>query len=276
MTYKCDRCGYETTLMGNFKKHVNRVTPCEPLFSDVPPLIMLNSLLESTKNTRLSCDHCGKVFSSPQSKYQHKKRCLQNVENRIESTVNDTLITSLVKKVNELEKRLEETQSREHRTVTNNFNNCKIQQNIVLHGFGHESLSHLPRSFLNYCFANKDIVQLIENVHFDKECPENQNVRIKSTKNELMEYFQNGGWVISSQDRILTELIQKGYRILRTHGKSNKNEIMNEEDIEESDYDDVLRWLEDVYEDEKQQRPIKKDLLVLFLNNRPILLGKDN
>jgi hypothetical protein len=211
---------------------------------------------------------CGKSYTTRQGLYVHRGKC--NFQEK----------TNLQDEVNELKQEI--TNLREHllsRVVTNNTTNNitnNIQNNIVLHGFGHETLTHLPKSFLNYCFANKDIVQLIENVHFDKECPENQNVRIKSSKNELMEYYQNGGWVLSTQDRILTELVQKGYRILRTHGKKNKDGIMEDEDLEEDDYNNVLRWLEDVYEDERQQKPIKKDLLVLFLNNRPILLGKDS
>lgn len=266
MDYKCNRCGYTTLQKCHLVRHLQNVRQCKPLLNDVPLEDLLSELQKKANDTAYPCEYCGKQFNSRSNKSRHKKTCKKR------STVEE-----LQKQVETLTNMVVSMQHNGTTNITNNNNIVNnIQNNIHLHGFGHETLGHLPKSFLNYCFANKDIVQLIENVHFDKECPENQNVRIKSSKNELMEYYQNGNWVISTQDRILTELIQKGYRILRTHGKRNKGGIMEEEDLEEDDYNNVLRWLEEVYEDERQQKPIKKDLLVLFLNNRPILLGKDS
>ena len=119
-----------------------------------------------------------------------------------------------------------------------------------------------------------NIVPLIENIHFDKEHPENHNVKIKSIKQELMETFVDGKWIITDTDDTLNELINKGYRVLNYHSRKNKNDIIDTE-MNEDEYDDVLSWLEKIYEDKKTRKPIKKQLLLLFLNNKTMLLGKE-
>jgi hypothetical protein len=59
------------------------------------------------------------------------------------------------------------------------------------------------------------------------------------------------------------------------HGKRNKENIMEEEGIDEVDYDEIVQWLETIYEDRKVQKPIKRDLIILFMNNQAMLLGRD-
>jgi hypothetical protein len=81
--------------------------------------------------------------------------------------------------------------------------------------------------------------------------------------------------MVKDQDQTLTELIQSGYRILRMHGKTNKDHIIEEEGIDEDDYDEIIRWLETIYEDRKIQKPVKRDLIILFINNQTMLLGRD-
>jgi uncharacterized damage-inducible protein DinB len=175
-----------------------------------------------------------------------------------------------------LEKQIEELK-KQIQTSTNHVvtNNQIIQNfNIQLKDFGFEKTDHLPRDFLNNCFANKRIVELIENIHFDQECPENHNVRIRSTKKEYMEVFENGKWTVKDQDQILTDLIQKGYRILSKHGKTNQQNIMGEEDLDEEDFHEVCEWMERVYDDQKAQKPLKRDLIIRFLNNQAIVLAR--
>jgi hypothetical protein len=201
--------------------------------------------------------------------YKHRKICGKApppLEEEVEKLKHQ--VQSLIEKNQDLESCLKTSN-------TNNYNKCNIQNNIVINSFGMENMKHLPPSFLNYCFANKEIAKLIENIHFDNQCPENHNVRLKSAKKELMEVYTDGKWVISDQDKTLTDLIQNGYRVLRSHGRHYKDDLMDEEDIKEQEFNEIVEWLEKVYDDKKEQKPIKRELLLLFLNNKPVLLGKD-
>ena len=40
--YECQRCGYNTTLKGNIKHHLNRKNVCEPILSDISIYDMKN------------------------------------------------------------------------------------------------------------------------------------------------------------------------------------------------------------------------------------------
>jgi hypothetical protein len=215
------------------------------------------------------------MFVDKHKKYYHQSKC--NGSKQV------TEVERLASTVATLQAKLLELESKGVCTtnITNNINNINnnIQNNIVLRSFGCESLEHLPQSFLNWCFANckegEGMVQLIKDIHFDQECPENHNVRLKSSKKELMEVYTNGQWVVTDQDKVLTDLIEKGYRVLRSHGRKHKDGVMDDEDLEEADFDEILDWLEKVYDDSKEQKPIKRELLLLFLNKKPMLLGRD-
>lgn len=243
---------------------------CEGLLSDTLPHLLLEEL-KPANDGQYECPHCSRHFKDRSNMKKHEwicKKAPQTELEQLKATVND-----LLEKHKDIVCRVEQPTS-------NNYHNCNmstnIQNNIHLHSFGHETLDHLPISFLNWCFANKGegIKTLIQDIHFDKECPENHNVRLKSTKRELMEVYSNGQWVVTDQDRVLTDLIEKGYRVLRSHGRRNKDGVMDDEDLEETDFNEIMEWLEKVYEDSKEQKPIKRDLLLLFLNKKPMLLER--
>jgi hypothetical protein len=145
-----------------------------------------------------------------------------------------------------------------------------------LQDYGHEDLSYLPKTFLSRCFANKDLFGLLQNIHCDKENPQNHNIRIKSQKRNQIETRENNKWMIKNEDEALTECIQNGYRILVRHGYRHKNEIIEDElDDDENEYHSINEWLESVFKNHVAQKPIKRKLLLLFLNNQALLLGKD-
>jgi hypothetical protein len=115
---------------------------------------------------------------------------------------------------------------------------------------------------------------LIENIHCDKQHPENQNVRIRSTKKELMETFVDGRWIVSDQEETLDELLNKGYRILNFFSYRNKDHIINGCDDGEDEYHEMRDWLDELYSNTKLRKPLKRKLLILFMNNKALFLEK--
>ena len=51
--YECQRCGYNTTLRGNIKQHLNRKNICEPILDNISIEEMkeIYNLNENDKNT---------------------------------------------------------------------------------------------------------------------------------------------------------------------------------------------------------------------------------
>lgn len=51
---------------------------------------------------------------------------------------------------------------------------------------------------------------------------------------------------------------------------------MSEEcDDDEEEFEDMMEWLEKLYDDDRAKKPIKRQLLFLFMTNKALLLGKD-
>ena len=143
--------------------------------------------------------------------------------------------------------------------------------------FGFENIHHLEsdKDYMTRCLLNKDVIQLLENIHCDVEHPENVNVKIRSTKNELMETFIDGRWIISDQEETLDELLNKGYRILNLFRHRNKDHIINECEDGEDEYQELQGWLEDLYSNAQLRKPLKRKMLILFMNNKTLFLAKE-
>ena len=75
--YKCDRCHYIINKKSSFKSHLQRKNPCRTIHSD----ISIEELLEKLNKPKegFSCNKCNKVFKTSQGKYQHQKRCKQEL-----------------------------------------------------------------------------------------------------------------------------------------------------------------------------------------------------
>lgn len=276
---KCKRCGDELSSKCNLIAHLRRKKSCEPLLCDCSRDDYILELKAKVLNEKTyECPHCTVKFNSYQNRWRHAKTCKKKqAEQEINSCNNDT-ITELQRQIQELSKEVLKC-----KTVINNTHNGNIQNitnnqtvNINVRDFGHENTSYLPNDFLSRCFVNKDLVNLLENLHCDRDHRENHNVRIRSTKNEIMEVWQNDRWVVTCSDETLKDLIQSGYRILTWHSRKHKTHIIeNELDGDRGEYEDIKEWFEEIYENDHKQKPLKKKLLLLFMTNRTLLLGKD-
>jgi hypothetical protein len=77
--------------------------------------------------------------------------------------------------------------------------------------------------------------QLIENIHFNPEHPENYTLRNRSLKQKIFEKRIDNQWVPCDMSNTLDELIRKGYRVLSSYYNEN---IANDPQI----YEDEIRY----------------------------------
>lgn len=60
------------------------------------------------------------------------------------------------------------------------------------------------------------------------------------------------------------------------HSRKHKNQIVEDELDDDIDEFERLRdWLEIVYDNKNEQAPLKRKLLLLFMNNKALLLEKE-
>jgi HNH endonuclease len=73
--YTCDRCGYQSDDITNFRRHLTRKSVCEVKFQDIDINVLRNEYLAPPKDKTLSCDTCNKQFASRSGLHVHKKKC---------------------------------------------------------------------------------------------------------------------------------------------------------------------------------------------------------
>jgi hypothetical protein len=280
VVYECPRCGYTTNLLPNLRNHLERKKICSPKKSNLSIEQLLefyDNILQTKVQPKLyCCETCNKEFKSPQSKYQHKQRCtiilssstssIQSIESQHQQLMNQNKI--LQEQIDELKKQVASSSTQNISNIT--INNNTVNNYIVnIRAFGNENIAHIEKDkeFLTNCLFAKDIKSLVENIHGDKDYPENHNIRILSDKKERMEIMGHQKvWLVASKDEALGDLINNCYSLLRRHGYFNKKEIIAEGDYDIDDYENAMDWLEDVYSNEKIRKPIKDKLYILFLN----------
>lgn len=232
-TFTCGRCGYVATTKGNLKRHLTSKKTCKAKVSDVSRDDLFKQFNMTKKGASTTCEWCDKTISK--SNYaRHRSLCAanpnksDNVSSGMDISAYNTIDYERLKVTMKeiLEDLLQTNKGTINNTViiNNNSNNTVNAttnniNNVTLNAFGNENTSYLTHDFLSYCLMNpkKGMATLIENIHYNKDYPENHNVRCKSLKNNVFEKYINSEWRICDASNTLDELIRKGYRILNAH-----------------------------------------------------------
>ena len=273
MAYECPRCNFSTLKRQNYIRHLNRKTLCDPIKSNES----LDTIKEhfGTINNSFICQ-CSKTFEYHSNLSRHKKTCKSvTTPQQLPPQPNADMMTTLL----DIQKMLQQQQQAQSlippltQNTTNNITqNNKITINIT--SFGQEDIKHIESltEFLTSCFLDKNIVDIIEKIHFDKDYPQNQNDRLKSLKHKMMETYVNGKWVVTDKDETLGKLVDRGTNIMRFHTRRNKQKVMDECEEEEEDFDDIKEYFDFLPGDQDLKAPVLKKLDLLFVNDDSITL----
>ena len=266
MKYTCKRCGYETNNRFDFMKHLNRKSICPPTNEDVTISSMLEELNEAYIEKTFKCQYCQSRFTMSKSKWRHEQTCkIKNDNDRIKA---------LETEIKELRKQID---SKNDATTTINTNNGIINNiniNIDRRNFASgENTSYLESDVLLECFRDKDMITILNKLHFNPEHPENHNVRIKNMRHNLMEYVEEGIWKVANKDYVLHHMVFNGWRVLEEFHREKQDEV--EDTCSDDEITESLLWLGRIYkEDPTLLRRIKNDAFILMMNNKALLLQK--
>jgi hypothetical protein len=239
--YVCERCGHEFNDITNFRRHLIRKNVCENKLSNVDIETLREKYLPVKKEKNILCPTCDKKFSTSSGLYLHKKKCT------FKKTGESLQLQDIIDKFNEQQELLDylmnkfssSNQQPTSSSITiNNIHNQNIY-NIVYNNYGSEDLSYIRdnHELLINCINNprSGMKQLIENIHFHPEHPENYTIRNKSLKQKIFEKRIDNEWVPCDLSNTLDELIRKGYRVLSTYYYEN---IVNDPYV----YEDEIRF----------------------------------
>ena len=304
--HKCIRCGYTTSHLVTFKRHLARKNICKnvisnnDLYEEYLKYDIKNKLEKHTKNPKNSkigilnpsysnytskneytCEYCNKVYSTNSNLNKHIKKCQKNINNSdnqdmmdLVKLLNDQLKEQRQEMKEQLEKRDKQIQEQNDQIkelikkagIINS--NINIRQDIKLLSYGNTDVSHLTDNDYLKCLKHSNfcIPHLIEKIHFNPKKPENHNIYISNIKNNYVMLYDGNKWVLKNRDEVINELI-------------DEKEIIIEQKLEEwiengNQYPDIMkkfnRYIEK-RENDKILNKIKDEIKLILFNNRKLI-----
>ena len=265
--YKCERCYYVAKKKGDIKRHLQRKYPCKPIHSDINVEVLLEKLNKPKEG--FSCNKCNKVFKTSQGKYQHQKRCKQELV-IFEEKKNDNQKIQELENELKLMKELFIEKLNNVQSITNNTTNIENQQNNTNFFISFNDKENLHK-ILKQC--KETILQLeevrskdkcfaiyINAAHFNPEHPEAHNIRLTNLKPDykLIDIRdENGKWKKEPQKAIFNNLISSSKDFMTDIVKDNNpdfDKCLNIDDYEGDDVKEkyILYCNEDSYKNKLQ------------------------
>ena len=272
---ECERCGYKTSDRSNFMKHLRRKVPCEPLLKYVSMKALLEKALFKKENPKAThkCNTCDSAFVTRQGKYKHSKTCKGKEISFVKDE--ESVIKNPQLQLDELQKELKKVQTigvgnQNNGMIINNNITNHIDNSVNVKNFGHENMEAVPPDFIRSCWMNLEFRQLFENLHYDPNFPENNNIRLKSAKRQQLEMYKDDKWKITPFKIGLNEILTRLYNIFEMYYKKNANEVL--EDVGEEELDILLDQLDEIGKLSMKTEDIKKDLLCAIEENKGTLM----
>ena len=185
---------------------------------------------------KLQCELCHKKLNSAQSKYLHKKK--QVCER------NGTMI--------------KQSFNHDFQHSFNTYNNCKIVN-------FDEEIFRASWETLHDCIEKgfAGIIEMIKLIHFNKEFPENRNIKKQNKRDSFVSVFKDNEWKSVLAEQVINDLIE--------HATEPLNEYIFEKLHNNTPTDIKYRFIRDIIQDYLQIRQVlQEDLgndLDIYLKN---------
>ena len=247
--YKCERCHYVAKQKSNLINHYQRKYPCKTIHSQ----ITIEELLEKLNKPKdgFACNKCNKVFRTSQGKYQHQKRCKQELVVFEEKKNDNQKIQDLENELKLMKELFIEKLKNVQSITNNNNNNIETQNNTnIFIGFNDKENIH---KLINGCqqtlmeleknrSKDKCLTIYVNAAHFNPEHPEAHNIRLTNLKPDykLIDIRdENGEWKKEPQKEIFNNLISSSKDFITDIVKDKNPDFNNYLDIDDYEGEDI-------------------------------------
>lgn len=104
-----------------------------------------------------------------------------------------------------------------HKNIMNEFKRMQ-KPKIIINYFGNENTqfitSDIVKSYISR--GTNSVIRIIEYIYFNKEHPENHNIRLRNIRNQLLEIYTKDGWIVQSMDKIFEKMIDLAKHCITT------------------------------------------------------------
>ena len=163
------------------------------------------------------CIHCNKIFTRKTGLTKHLKICKEKKKTEQIVLYENNKITEMEEKITELEKQINQKNTSITNTNTNSNNHTNITNNIIINNLGEENIEYLRSKkfmeLLNGIYGA--IPKLIEDIHFNPEHPENQNIKYPNKKKPYLKIMKNNKWQYMDKKTELMDLIDSKCYMLK-------------------------------------------------------------
>ena len=246
---------------------------------------LYNSDLKNSKNAKIyQCDLCSKIYSKSCHLRRHEKTCKKKFELNSNKIIEEQQKQILEmkeehnKEILELKETVKSLMINSDKNVvnnntTNNTNNtnCNNTNNIVnntinINNYGCENKDYITKDYLVKLLKApfQAIPKLIEYTHFNKDHPENQNIKLPNKKQPYVKVLKDDKWVYVDRKSTILDLIDE------KHCELNNTPLLKhiEENFSDSLQDRFERFNERYLNDEKDfTNQLYKETELVMINN---------
>ena len=259
--YECKLCKLKTRLLGDYNRHLNTskhkknlqkhkenmvMSQNEPIMSQNEPAMSQNEPTMSQNEPAMSqnepvtqknieksfkCDYCDELFTTHPHKRRHEMhRCKKNSNTILRLlTEKDKYIQQIENEKEEMKKEHEKERKDLYKKIDELISKVgnTYNQNIILNNYGSEDLSHITDTFKTQMLKipYMMIPKMIEQVHFNKEKPENKNIAFTNKKENRLKVYTDNKWIYKNKKDVISNLVDKNYHNLDTHYDKNNPEL---------------------------------------------------
>jgi len=234
------------------------------------------------KNKYLICKYCSKKCSRGDNLKRHLITCKKKKEydeQEIKDEINN-LKKAHSEQISKLKDTIDnlvmETKVGTNNNTTNNNNNTNISNssncnndnsmNIHINNYGYENKDYITKQYLLELLKApfQAIPKLIEYTHFNKEHPENQNIKLPNKKQPYVKVLKGDKWVYADRKSTILDLIDE------KHCELNDAPLLKhiENKFSDSLQDRFSRFNERYLSDEKEfTSQLYKETELVMINN---------
>ena len=146
-----------------------------------------------------TCPICLKRFITAQQKHYHTKN--------VKCTPCETTPFSTINNVNN---NTTNNNTTNNNTINNITNNNQQHFHFHLNTFGNENYEYLQSNILQQLVGNRETVKnLIEQIHFNKDHPENWNMCVNNLRSKYAEIYDGTKFIVKDKCDVMHEVINK-------------------------------------------------------------------
>ena len=222
----------------------------------------------STQNLH-ACQFCNKSFTRKTGLTKHLKICKYNSDidkDKQIKELKDMVKILLEEKTNSTTNNNTTNMNNSHNTTHTNSHNNNSKNVFIINNYGNENKDYITNDYLLKLLKKpfQAIPELIKHTHFNKEHPENQNIKITNKKQPYVKIRKNDKWELADRKDTICDLIDQKHSELNN---SDLNDFVDNT-FKQIEITRLERFNEKYMNDDKEfVSQLYKDTELMIINN---------